>query len=257
MSSLLLQQFRVIIALLLRETRATFGTSQIGYAWAILTPAIGISLLVFIFSHVGRTAPFGNSLALFFATGFLTVEFFNRLSTTLMTGIEANKSLLTYPLVGEIDVLIARSLLISMTYTLIMTLFFGGLWALDLAQAPRNPERFVQAFLATAYLGTSFGIFNAAVIGIWDSWRHIEKILTRPLIFISGVFYVPALLPFEAMDILWWNPVIHLVEWFRTAFYPTYPTTLLTPWWPLTVATTLLLAGLIIERTTRDKRSLA
>lgn len=253
----LLVQFRVLVALVLRETRATFGTSHLGYAWAVLTPALGITLLVFLFSLIGRQPPYGHSLALFFATGLLTVEFFNRLSTTLMTGIEANKSLLTYPLVGEIDVLAARALLIAMTYALIMALFYGGLYMLDLARLPREPQVFVAAFAATAFLGASFGTFNAALVGVWDSWRHVERVLTRPLIFLSGVFYVPELLPRSLGEILWWNPVLHLVEWFRMAYYPTYPQGLFTPWYPLVCGTAFLLAGLAIERFTRSMRSLA
>lgn len=255
--TLILVQIRVLIALILRETRATFGTSQIGYAWAIITPAIGVGLLAFIFSLIGRAAPFGQSMALFFATGLLTVEFFNRLSTTLMTGIDANKSLMSYPNVQALDVLIARSCLITITYSLIMTLFYTTLIMLGLATVPHHPEVLIQAFFATAYLGTSFGIFNAAIITLWDSYRHVEKTLTRPLIFISGVFYVPALLPIEATTLLWWNPVIHLVEWIRLGFYATYPDTLFTPWWPISLATGFLMTGLTLERFTRYKRSLA
>jgi capsular polysaccharide transport system permease protein len=85
----------------------------------------------------------------------------------------------------------------------------------------------------------------------------VEKILTRPLIFISGVFYVPSLLPMEAGNLLWWNPVLHLVEWFRLAYYPTYPRLIFTPWWPLALGVWFLFAGLVLERFTRSKRSLA
>ena len=34
----LASQFRVIVALVLRETRASYGTSQLGYLWEILRP---------------------------------------------------------------------------------------------------------------------------------------------------------------------------------------------------------------------------
>ena len=92
-------QMRVIVALLLRETRTTFGNSSLGYLWAILTPALGIVLLVLIFSFASRQPPFGQSLALFFATGFLTFEFYKKLSDSLMSVIDANKALLLYPVV--------------------------------------------------------------------------------------------------------------------------------------------------------------
>jgi capsular polysaccharide transport system permease protein len=39
---LLALQLRVIASLVLRETRATFGTSPFGYVWAIITPTVGM-----------------------------------------------------------------------------------------------------------------------------------------------------------------------------------------------------------------------
>ena len=57
--------------------------------------------IVFNFSYASRQPPFGQSLALFFATGFLTYEFYNKLSNSLMTVIDANKALLLYPIVTK------------------------------------------------------------------------------------------------------------------------------------------------------------
>lgn len=257
MMAALLAQWRVLIALVLRETRATFGTSHLGYAWAVATPALGITVLVVIFAQIGRQPPYGESLALFFASGLLTVEFFTRLSTTLMHGIEANKALLSYPMVGALDVLMARAVLITMTYALIMALFYAGLWALGMARLPYNPAGMLCAFGATAFLGTAMGVCNAAIVGVWDAWRHVQGLINRPLMFVSGVFYVPELLPRAFGDVLWWNPVLHLVEGFRVALYPAYPDQLFTPWYPLVWATGLLLVGLSLERFTRSARSLA
>ena len=68
---------------------------------------------------------------------------------------------------------------------------------------------------------------------------------------------IAAGLPRALGEILWWNPVLHLVEWFRMAYYPTYPQGLFTPWYPMVCGTAFLLAGLAIERFTRSMRSLA
>jgi capsular polysaccharide transport system permease protein len=245
---------RVIGTLVLRETRATFGTSQIGYLWAIITPTVGVGLLVVIFSMVDRKPPFGPSLALFFATGILTIELFNKLSTTLMSAFEANAALLTYPLLRATDTLYARTLLIALTYAVIMAIFYGVLAMTGLGAPPRDPGQVLAAFGATVAIGFGLGAVNAVLLGLWESWKQIEKILTRPLIFISGVFYVPSALPPEAVAILWWNPVLHLVEWMRVGFYPTYDSIILTPWYPLSIALALTLLGLAGERVTRLKR---
>lgn len=247
-------QTRVIGSLVLRETRATFGTSQVGYLWAIIIPAASVGILVTLFSFIGRQAPFGGSLALFFATGILTLEFFNKLSNTLMNTFAANKALLTYPLIKENDAIFARVILISATYMLIMTLFYCVLYALDLAPFPSFPEEVMMAFGCTVLLGFGFGMLNAVVISLWESWIHIEKVLTRPLFFLTGIFYIPSLLPPEAISIVKWNPVLHLVEWMRSGYYPNYHSSVLDKGYPLKIALLLILFGLAGERLFRKKR---
>ncbi len=253
---LLALQIRVIAGLILRETRATFGTSPIGYLWAVVTPTASVAMLVFIFSLVGRQAPFGASLALFFATGLLALQFFNELSNKLMTVFNANRGLLTYPVIKDVDTLLARACLIFLTYLMIMGVFYGALFVFGLAPLPAHPDELIYAFLATALLGTGFGAFNAVLYSIWDTWLQLEKVLTRPLFFISGVFYVPGQMPPEATAILWWNPVIHLVEWFRIGFYSNYSLPLLDKVYPISVGLLLFLIALAGERLFRKKRSL-
>ena len=253
-TELLSLQMRVLASLVLRETRATFGTSAFGYIWAIITPAASVGLLVFLFSIVGRQPPFGSSLALFFATGILTLQFFTELSGKLMNVFDANRALLTYPIIKDVDTLFARSLLITTTYILILAVFYGALIGLGLAQVPAKPEHVILAFLTTAFLGVGFGTLNAVIVSLWETWAQIEKILTRPLFFLSGIFYVPSQLPLPAREILQWNPVLHLVEWFRHGFYPNYNSSLLAIWYPVGVSAAMLLVGLAGERLFRRVR---
>ena len=251
---LLALQLRVLLALILRETRATFGTSSFGYIWAVVTPTASISLLVFIFSLVDRQPPFGSSLALFFATGVLTLQFFNELSTKLMSVFNANRALLTYPIIKDVDTLLARSALIITTYLLIMFVFHSALFAIGLAHFPSHVEQLLYAFFATALLGVGMGIVNAVIISLWETWSQIQKVLTRPLFFISGIFFVPSLLPPEAVNVLRWNPVLHLIEWFREGFYPNYNSLILDRLYPIYIGIALLLAGLAGERFFRKLR---
>lgn len=257
MQAVLSLQARVIGALILRETRATFGTTQIGYLWAIITPAAGTALLVIIFSAIGRQPPYGASLALFFATGILTLGMFTKLGNSLMSVFEANKALLTYPPIKETDVLFARAILIGVTHLLIMLLFYSGLIAFGLAGLPAYPLDLLSAIAATFVLGFGFGATNAVIVSLWDSWRHVEKILTRPLFFLSGIFYVPSHMPPQILDFLKWNPVLHAVEWTRNGFYPNYDSMVLDKTYLLGLALVLVLFGLAGERLTRTRRSSA
>ena len=253
-TELLSLQLRVIASLILRETRATFGTSPFGYVWAIITPTVGVGLLVFLFSLIDRQPPFGSSLALFFATGILTLQFFTELSNKLMTVFDANRALLTYPIIKDVDTLMARAILVAARYLVMMAVFYRMLFVVNLDPLPAHPEHVILAFLATFLLGLGFGTLNAVIASLWDTWTQIEKILTRPLFFISGIFYVPSQLPRQARDLLQWNPVLHLVEWFRNGFYPNYNSMLLDVSYPVSVGAGMLLVGLAGERLFRERR---
>lgn len=254
MMTALRMQFRVLSALVLRETRTTFGASQAGYVWAIITPSASTTVLVILFMAAGRHAPFGVSLALFFGLGVLTLELFTKLTNALMTVFEANKALLAYPVIKETDVLFARAILIVASYLLIMTIFLAGLMAAGLAGMPTYLEEVLAAFGVTSLLGFGAGAGNAILVSYWESWRHVEKILTRPLFFLSGLFYVPSNLPEQALDWLKWNPVLHCVEWMRHGWYANYDSRVLDKQYLISVTLFIVFLSLLCERLTREGR---
>lgn len=250
----LAMQVRVIVALVLRETRATYGTSQLGYLWEIVIPAAATAILVAIFTAIGRHPPFGESFALFFATGLLTIYLFRKYGASLMTVYDANKALMTYPPIKAPDVLYARSLLIAATHLVIMVVFYSGLGYWGLAGFPAYPEKLITAFAVTCLLGFGFGATNAVLLSFFESWRHVVTILTRPLMFISAIFYVPSYMPPEIIAWIKWNPVLHCVEWMRNGYYANYNSRVLDEFYVLTVAVILILIGLLGERLTRQQR---
>ena len=246
-------QLRVILALLLREMKTTFGNSSLGYLWAILTPALGVGLLVLIFSFASRQPPFGQSLFLFFATGFLTFEFYKKLSNSLMNVIDSNKALLLYPVVTVTSAIAARFILITLTYFVIMLIFYGCLIFLGLAKFPSFPINLIMAFAAISLFGLGIGLINLFIISIWQSWRYVWKIFNRPMFFISGIFFIPSLLPDYALFYLKFNPVMHLIEWVRSAYYPNYDSRVLDCDFVIGLSFILIVFGLAGERCLRRK----
>ena len=246
-------QLRVIFALVLRETRVTYGTTSLGYLWAILEPVFGTLLLVTIFSAITRAPPIGTNFALFFGTGILVFQAYRKLTSSLMGVFKANKGLMTYPLVKTLDVVFARGLLIMLTNILILFAFFGALIIFIGAPVPRHIEQTMLAFFATILLGWSGGLNNAVLIVIWPTWQQIEGILARPLFFISGVFFIPASFPPEVRYWLAWNPILHAIEWFREGYYGSYNSVVLDKNYVLGWILVLLFTGFYGERIYRKK----
>lgn len=219
--------FLIVSALILRDTRVTFGRSSLGYLWAILNPAIGVAVFVTIFSLVNRQPPFGQSLALFFATGFLIYNFYNKLSSDLMNCIRDNRGLLLYPPVSYLHAIVSKFILIASTYFIIIIIFFTCLIKLELADLPAFYSKTLDALLLVCLLGLSVGLFNLCVANYFPSWRQIFALIKRPSFLLSGIFFIPSNLPENILSFLKWNPILHTIEAFRSAYYPNYESRIL------------------------------
>ena len=253
MQAVITTQVRVIAALVLRETRTAFGDTQLGYLWAIVNPALSTLVLVLIFSSIGRAPSFGTSFALFFATGILPFQTYSKLSSSLMTAINSSRGLLSYPLVNETDILISKYILIVLTYLLIIIIFFSMIILVDDAQTPVHLEVCATAFASLTLLGLGAGTTNAVLFRLWPTWKQLEAIISRPLFFLSGIFYVPSDFPTHIVKILTWNPILHGVEWFREGYYGNYDSVVLSKSYLLAWALFLLLLGFFGERLYRKK----
>lgn len=241
-------QGRVIFALMLREVRTRFGRSQIGYLWALLEPITYIATMTYIFDIFGRPPRVGDSWPVFFATGVLIYLTYRKIASSLANAFTANQSLLVYPIVKPIDTLVARALLELATKLVIVLIIFAGMMVIFSAPWPTRPEHMIIAILLVALLGFGIGTIGAVITRKMPSWPHIDGMLQRPLIFISGVMFVPDSLPNYAREWLEWNPLLHGIEWMRYGYYDTYRADTIDimylAWWAL--GTTLI--GLAAER---------
>jgi capsular polysaccharide transport system permease protein len=253
MDGVITTQARVIAALVLRETRTAFGDTQLGYLWAIVNPALSTLVLVLIFSSIGRSPAFGTSFALFFATGILPFQTYSKLSSSLMTAINASRGLLSYPLVNETDILISKYILIVLTYLMIIIVFFTMIIWGDDASTPVRVEQCATAFLVLSFLGLGAGTTNAVLFRLWPTWKQLESIISKPLFFLSGIFYVPSDFPTHIVKLLAWNPILHGIEWFREGYYGNYDSVVLSKSYLLTCTIILLLFGFFGERLYRKK----
>jgi capsular polysaccharide transport system permease protein len=116
---------------------------------------------------------------------------------------------------------------------------------------PYNVGQIVLSVIAMSFTAFGVGLFNSCLVEYFGAWRLLWSVIARSLIFFSNVFYVVDFLPPIARKILWWNPVLHGVIWFRIGLYPNYPTLTFSPSYMLAFSAVMLLAGMIMERILR------
>jgi len=213
---------RVIAALAIREMHAKFGRSAGGYIWALAEPLGGILLLAVAFSLALRTPPLGTSFMLFYATGVIPFSMFSTMAKGVAGSVSSNRGLLTYPVVTALDAVFAKFLLNFLTVFLIGALLATGIVVFFDLHVNLDLAAVLAAFALAALLGLGTGALNCVLFGFFPTWKNVWGVLTRPLFILSAIFYTYESVPRAFQDVLWWNPLVHVVAIMRAGFYGAY-----------------------------------
>lgn len=245
--------WRAVGALMLREMSTTHGRVPGGYLWAVAEPLAGIALLSVIFA-IGFHAPaLGTSFPLFYATGLLPFLAFSDITGKLAQALNFSRPLFAYPAVTVFDAILARFILAVLTQLAVASLLIGGILFLSETRATPDLAVLMQAAGLLAALSLGVGVMNCLLIGVMPLWQRIWSIVMRPMFLISGVFFTYGAVPLPWREILWWNPLIHVVGLVRRGLYPGYDASYASPTYVLALGLGVaLLAGIGLMRWSRD-----
>jgi capsular polysaccharide transport system permease protein len=239
---------RVILALMLREMSTRYGRTPGGYVWALLEPLGAVLILSIGFSLLVRSPPLGTSFILFYATGMMPFDLFQKVSGTTAKSLRFSRPLLAYPAVSWIDAVLARFFLTTLTSMTVSYILLSVIMMFSDTHSVIDVWPILAAMSLAAVLGLGVGSVNAVLMGFYPTWESIWSIITRPLFIASGILILYETLPNTVRDILWWNPLLHIVGEMRTGFYPMYDATYVSLIYVLMVALALLAFGLMLLR---------
>nr|WP_169618089.1 ABC transporter permease [Ruegeria sp. PR1b] len=237
---------RTIGALILREMSTRYGRTPGGYIWAILEPLAAILFLALGFSLIMRTPSLGTSFLLFYASGYLPFTLYTSLSNMTARAIPFSAALLKYPAVTWIDAILARFILNSITQVLVGAILIGGILAIEDAHAVIDPISVIEAVGLAMIFGLGVGAANCVLVNLFPLWDTAWGILNRPLFLASGVIYIYEDLPPQAQNLIWYNPLIHIIGLFRAGIYPTYSAAYVEPLYVILLSLVLLALGLVL-----------
>lgn len=246
---------RTVAALMLREMTTTYGRSPGGYLWAVLEPALGIGLLTFIFSLALAKPALGVSFPLFYATGLVPFLMYLAISNAVAQSVNSAQNLLAYPRVTFMDTIMARAILNFMTQLMVAALLFSSI--IKLTQAPTTPDypKIMAAMLALFVFSTALGVMNCYLMAQLPLWQRVWGILNRPMFFVSAIFFLPDSVPEDFGNLLWWNPIVHLICATREGFYTGYESDFASLSYVFVVSLIMLVIGTTLLR--RFHRDLA
>ncbi len=210
------QQGNVILALMFKDFRSRASAGRLGLLWIILDPVSKIILLSLFWWLGGRTEISGVHVALYIAVAVIPFTVVSRAISGISIAITSNQAYYNYPQVKPIDALIARYTL-DTTVLMIgaILIFFFLSWYFNLNLILQNILPIISLMLLCIILGFGLALFNGTYGCIYDGYSKIVSVLSRPLIFVSAIFFSPNDLPADARYYISWNPITQLIEYLR------------------------------------------
>ncbi|MGG8471708.1 ABC transporter permease [Rahnella sp. PAMC25617] len=215
-------QKAAVKALFLREIKTRFGKYRLGYLWAALEPMAHMLIMIAIFGYImHRTMP-DISFPVFLINGIIPYFLFSSISTRSIGAIEANQGLFNYRPVKPIDTIFSRALLESIIYSLVYILMMSIVFISGENFKIVHLIMLVFTWVLLIILSCGIGLIFMVIGKTFPETEKFLPIMIKPLYFISCVMFPLHSIPKDYWPYLLWNPLVHVVELFRSSVFPGY-----------------------------------
>lgn len=242
-----------LCAYVARHTKPIFGNGLGFLLISVGWPIAHVSILLTIYTVAGRVAPVGDSTILFFASGLIPYITFNYIARWTMLGVVHDRALLSLPIVKIFYSFLARLSIELLGAWLATVCLVIIVWAVGTDPMPHYFVEAAHAYGAAILLGVGVGLLNGIICLIFPVWVAGYTGLAIPLYISSGILFDPDTLPEKARYFLTFNPVLHVVEWMRSAYYPGYGSVLLDKTYPISIGICAIFFALLLERLVRGR----
>lgn len=250
-----LAEFRRILgAVLIQDMRTRYGHSLMGYLIAIAWPLSHIGFITLAYMFRVTVAPVGDSPTTFIGTGVVPYVLCLYPARLLAMAIPQNRQLLNLPVIRPFHLIISRCILETLNAVIVLALFVFVVGLFDIDILPMDTAEAAKAIGAAVFLGIGLGFLNVVMCALVGHFFLVFFLLIMiGLYLFSGVYVPPSAMPESVREYMTYNPLLHLVEWLRSAYYTSYDSDLINKSLILWVGGISLTLGLLGERFLRGK----
>lgn len=203
--------------LTLRDVKVRYKQTVLGAAWAIIRPVTTMVIFSIVFGHLAKMPSDGYPYPVFVYAGLLPWTFFATAigasgqslvgSAHLVSKVYFPRLIIPLSSVGAglVDLLISTAIL------LLMMLWYGVGWSLNLLAAPL-------LLAGVVFVALGVGTLLSALTVAYRDFTHVTPFLVQIWMYITPVIFPVTLVPERWRWLLYLNPMTGLVEGFRSAF---------------------------------------
>jgi capsular polysaccharide transport system permease protein len=206
---------------MVRQVRTSFS-DKFGLSWAVLEPVAFIFILSFLRGRLDGGDSYSIPTFVFIAYGMIFIQLFLQVYQSCSTSIQRNKPLFAFRQVQPISPVIASGLFETITKVFVILGIGLIMYFMNMELRVDNPLILILNLLLLALFAMSLGLIVAVLVMFVPEVSKVMGLATRPLFFISGVFFSLRDFPPEVWWALDWNPILHAIELSRGAAYSSY-----------------------------------
>ncbi|TPV56082.1 ABC transporter [Aestuariibacter sp. GS-14] len=211
----------VLFALFLREMQSQFN-DKLGLAWAFLEPFAFIFGLSYMRSMMGGGDVHSIPVFIFMMIGMISIQSFMTPINTTSNAFKRNKPLYAFRQVQPISALLVSGFVEFSIKIVVITLAGIALYLLKIQVQIDNPILLICMYFSLWIFTISISCIVGIIVAYLPEFHKITGLLTRPLFFISCIFFSLQDIPMEYWHYLTWNPLVHFIELSRFACFESY-----------------------------------
>ena len=167
--------------------------------------------------HIG-----GQSTIVWIALGLVAFYMFSRVGNQTANGLSANKALFAYRQVKPLDPVLVRSGLEGFLMVILIIVLAFGVGLSGQLTNPSLPLELMGVLAGLWFLGVGYGLVLSVCSDLLPEFGRLIKLLSMPLLLVSGVLFPLSMLSQPYRGWLMLNPIAHGVEGVRAAYATSY-----------------------------------
>ena len=236
-------------AMFVREALSRTMGDRMGWFWMVFEPVAFVGIMIGVRSFIrGDRLVVNAEFIPWLIAGLLGFALVREGMIRVMGAVDANKSLFAYSQVQPVDPVLVRNFLEGALRSFVFLIFIGGGLMLGLDMYPDNAIRVLAAWLSLWSLWLGLGLVTSVAATLVPEIGKVVRMLSLPLLILSGVIMPLNSLPHWLLEYLMLNPIPHGLETLRLGFFENYKVvhgTSMLYFWLFTL--TLISVGLVMH----------
>lgn len=242
---------RTLMAMFVYQLRVMHGESRIALVWALVGPAVLLTLISSLYILMGTHFILGMDVQTFSLLGATTWIMFRQIVFRSSTAYVSARGLLNFQGVSPFMCALAQALLHLSVYLMVFMVLITAGHALGLITLPQSWAGFLSFVVLMGCCGAAMGVLFGSIATFWHFFLRLAPIIERFLQIFAAVFFVSEQLPEQLRPWMLWLPFAHGMQLLRSAYFEAYTSHDASLGYFLTCLVFLMVIALAAERLAR------